>query len=51
VRTMKRDTRRFAKRQLSWFRADEEIIWSTTEEISDLYPTIEDFLNTVETHR
>ena len=51
VRTMKRDTRRFAKRQLSWFRADEEIIWSTPEEISDLYPTIEDFLNTVETHR
>jgi tRNA dimethylallyltransferase len=27
VRLMKRDTRRYAKRQLTWFRADHEIIW------------------------
>ncbi len=27
VRLMKRDTRRYAKRQLTWFRADREIIW------------------------
>ncbi|MDY6824241.1 MAG: tRNA (adenosine(37)-N6)-dimethylallyltransferase MiaA [Thermodesulfobacteriota bacterium] len=27
VETMKRDTRRYAKRQLTWFRADPEIIW------------------------
>ena len=24
---MKRDTRRFAKRQLTWFRADASIVW------------------------
>jgi len=44
VRIMKRDTRRFAKRQLSWFRADKEIVWCTPEEIGTLYPMIEDFL-------
>lgn len=27
VNTMKRDTRRFAKRQLTWFRADPGIVW------------------------
>jgi tRNA dimethylallyltransferase len=27
VRLMKRDTRRYAKRQLTWFRTDREIIW------------------------
>lgn len=27
VKTMKRDTRRFAKRQLTWFRADPGIVW------------------------
>ena len=27
VRLIKRDTRRFAKRQLTWFRRDEDLIW------------------------
>jgi tRNA dimethylallyltransferase len=27
LRTLKRDTRRFAKRQLTWFRSDPEIVW------------------------
>ena len=27
VETLKRDTRRYAKRQLTWFRADKEIVW------------------------
>ena len=27
LRTMKRDTRRYAKRQMTWFRADREIVW------------------------
>jgi tRNA dimethylallyltransferase len=44
VRTMKRDTRRFAKRQLAWFRADKEVIWTTPEKIGVLYPTVADFL-------
>jgi tRNA dimethylallyltransferase len=28
---MKRDTRRLAKRQLTWFRSDREIRWSDPE--------------------
>ena len=44
VRTMKRDTRRFAKRQLSWFRADREIVWCSPDEIEASYPMIEKFL-------
>jgi tRNA dimethylallyltransferase len=27
VRTLKRDTRRYAKRQMTWFKADPDIIW------------------------
>jgi tRNA dimethylallyltransferase len=44
VRTLKRDTRRFAKRQLTWFRADKEIVWSAPENIRVLFPKIEAFL-------
>jgi tRNA dimethylallyltransferase len=44
VRTMKRDTRRFAKRQLTWFRADKEIVWSAPEKIRAVFPKIEAFL-------
>ena len=46
VRTMKRDTRRFAKRQLSWFRADKEIVWCKPDDIETSYPMIERFLST-----
>ena len=48
VRTMKRDTRRFAKRQLAWFRADKGIEWCRPENISTLYPMIKDFLESSE---
>lgn len=44
VRTLKRDTRRFAKRQLTWFRADKEIVWSAPENFSALFPKIDVFL-------
>jgi tRNA dimethylallyltransferase len=44
VRTLKRDTRRFAKRQLTWFRADKEIVWSAPENFSAVFPKIAAFL-------
>jgi len=44
VRTMKRDTRRYAKRQLTWLRADPQIVWTTPERIDELYPKIDSFL-------
>jgi tRNA dimethylallyltransferase len=27
IRTLKRDTRRYAKRQMTWFKADREVVW------------------------
>ncbi|MFZ0133467.1 MAG: tRNA (adenosine(37)-N6)-dimethylallyltransferase MiaA [Desulfobacterales bacterium] len=44
VRTMKRDTRRFAKRQLTWFRADKDIVWRAPQDITTLFPQIDAFL-------
>ena len=34
VRVLKRDTRHFAKRQLTWFRRERDVIWLD----KDLYP-------------
>jgi tRNA dimethylallyltransferase len=36
VRTLKRDTRRFAKRQMTWFRADAQIVWIRPDRISEI---------------
>ena len=44
VRTLKRDTRRYAKRQLTWFGADPEIIWKAPDQISAIIALVKDFL-------
>jgi tRNA dimethylallyltransferase len=44
LRTLKRDTRRYAKRQLTWFKADSEIVWIEPERITNTYHLIENFL-------
>jgi len=44
LRTLKRDTRRFAKRQLTWFGADREIIWQAPGHIKDVISLVEKFL-------
>ncbi len=46
VALMKRDTRRYAKRQFTWFKSDPDIIWSTPEEVLRLAPMIAAFLET-----
>ena len=33
VRVLKRDTRHFAKRQLTWFRRERDVIWVNKQEI------------------
>ena len=43
VRTLKRDHRRYAKRQLTWFGADPEIIWKDPGQIPEIQLLIEDF--------
>jgi tRNA dimethylallyltransferase len=44
VRTLKRDTRRYSKRQMTWFRADPEINWIKPSEINTAFALISSFL-------
>jgi tRNA dimethylallyltransferase len=46
LRLLKRDTRRYAKRQFTWFRADPDILWVTPDEIASVEPAIHSFLVT-----
>jgi tRNA dimethylallyltransferase len=47
VRTMKRDHRRYAKRQLTWFGADPEIIWKEPGQVAEIRLLVEEFIDTV----
>jgi tRNA dimethylallyltransferase len=40
-----RDTRRYAKRQLTWFRRDPEIFWFYPEQKKEIFATIKKFLD------
>ena len=44
VRILKRDTRRYAKRQLTWFKADSEIVWVFPEHLTPLVDLLSEFL-------
>jgi len=44
VRTLKRDTRRYAKRQMTWFKADPEIVWAEPEQIDYIKGIVKNFL-------
>ena len=44
VRTMKRDTRRYAKRQMTWFRRDQEISWFHPQEVEKIARRASEFL-------
>jgi tRNA dimethylallyltransferase len=44
VRTLKRDTRRFAKRQLTWFRATPGIVWLPPQEMEAMLQMCRDFM-------
>ena len=44
VRTLKRDTRRYAKRQLTWFNKDKDIIWKHPHDIDDMIQITNDFI-------
>jgi tRNA dimethylallyltransferase len=45
VRTLKRDTRRYAKRQFTWFKADPAIAWIEPHRVAELYPQIQGFID------
>jgi tRNA dimethylallyltransferase len=44
VRTLKRDHRRYAKRQLTWFGADNEITWKQPGQVQQIMQLVERFL-------
>jgi tRNA dimethylallyltransferase len=44
VRLLKRDTRRYAKRQLTWFRAAPDTRWVVPEAVDGLLPDLKNFL-------
>jgi len=45
LRTIKRDTRRYAKRQMTWFNADPEIVWANPNNVEDIMLRVKDFYN------
>ena len=44
LRTLKRDTRRFAKRQYTWFGADQQIQWYAPDRLNEIAGKVEGFL-------
>ncbi len=44
VRLFKRDTRHYAKRQLTWFKADPDIEWMEPDQIDEMREKIDSFL-------
>ena len=44
MRLMKRDTRRYAKRQLTWFRSEPDIVWCDPDETKRIQFMVDDFL-------
>ncbi|MFH1349508.1 MAG: tRNA (adenosine(37)-N6)-dimethylallyltransferase MiaA [Pseudomonadota bacterium] len=43
IRRLQTDTRRYAKRQLTWFRSDPEMLWKRPEKIGDMIKVIKEF--------
>jgi len=44
IETLKRDTRRYAKRQLTWFKKDKDIIWKHVDKTKEIKSIIEKFI-------
>lgn len=47
LRTFKRDTRRYAKRQLTWFKADTDIVWYYPGQKDDIGRKVKNFLKVI----
>lgn len=44
VRILKRDTRRYAKRQLTWFKGESGVVWESPDNVLTIRQQIEDFV-------
>lgn len=47
IRLMKRDTRNYAKRQLTWFKADQEIAWVPYQDLETMAKMVDAFLGSL----
>jgi tRNA dimethylallyltransferase len=47
VDKVKRDTRRFAKRQLTWFRREKEVVWLNKKEYEQEKNLLDSVLNII----
>lgn len=47
VELIKRNTRRYAKRQMTWFRKDERIVWIDVNDVSELLPLADTIIKNV----
>ncbi len=45
VRIFIRDTRRFAKRQITWFKSDKDIIWFNPVQLDEIKEIVHDFIS------
>jgi len=45
IRTLKRDTRRYAKRQMTWFRKDPDLQWKDPDNLDEIIRITQKFLN------
>ncbi len=43
IELLKRDTRRYAKRQLTWFKADPEVHWHSMEQVPEMLAAMREF--------
>ena len=44
IELLKRDTRRYAKRQITWFKADPDMLWFTPDKIDEITMKVEKFI-------
>jgi len=47
IRQLQRDTRRYAKRQMTWFRADPEMLWKSPEDLDGIIDEIKGYYGDV----
>ena len=44
LQTLKQDTRRYAKRQLTWFNSDSQVKWIDADRLDEITKTIKSFM-------
>ena len=44
IELLQRDTRRYAKRQITWFKADPEMMWFTPDNMDEIIKKTKEFI-------